>query len=159
MASNPAPIEPAGDARRRLRLRYPATCTVCHISLSRGSEAVWDGAAKTVTCLACGTDETPHHLGTPGASASAEADRRRDRRVEHVRRQYGDHAAAVAKEMAERDVAASWRKGSEGEIGLAAYIAREVGDRVLALHDRVIPGTKGNIDHIYVAVRDLGGGR
>jgi hypothetical protein len=26
-----------------------------------------------------------------------------------------------------------------------------VGDRVIALHDRLIPGTKGNIDHIFVA--------
>jgi hypothetical protein len=35
---------------------------------------------------------------------------------------------------------------------LAAYIEREVGDRVIALHDRLIPGTHHkNIDHIYVA--------
>jgi hypothetical protein len=29
--------------------------------------------------------------------------------------------------------------------------AREVGDGVIALHDRLIPGTRGNIDHIFVA--------
>jgi hypothetical protein len=35
---------------------------------------------------------------------------------------------------------------------LAAYIERQVGDRVIALHDRLIPGTRHkNIDHIYVA--------
>jgi len=152
MASDPVPSEPPPEGtRRRLRLRYPASCAVCRINLSRGSEAIWDSATKEVTCLACGTDEAPFDSGMPGASASAEADRRRDYRVERARRQYGDHAAAVAEDVAEREIAASWRKGSAGESKLAAYIAREVGDTVLALHDRVIPGTKGNIDHIYVA--------
>jgi hypothetical protein len=53
--------------------------------------------------------------------------------------------------MAGRDTAATWGKGSEGESKLAAFVAREVGDRVIALHDRLIPGTRGNIDHIFVA--------
>ena len=53
--------------------------------------------------------------------------------------------------MAKRDMEASWGKGSAGELRLAHYIQREVGDAVLCLHDRLIPGTKGNIDHIWVA--------
>ena len=53
--------------------------------------------------------------------------------------------------MAARDVAASWEKGSAGESRLATFVAREVGDTVIPLHDRLIPGTRGNIDHIFVA--------
>ncbi len=53
--------------------------------------------------------------------------------------------------MAGQDAAASWGKGSEGETWLAGYIADEVGDHVVALHDRLIPGTRGNIDHIWVS--------
>ena len=53
--------------------------------------------------------------------------------------------------MAGRDAAASWGKGSGGESRLAAFIAREIGDAVIPLHDRLIPGTRGNIDHIFVA--------
>jgi hypothetical protein len=34
---------------------------------------------------------------------------------------------------------------------LARYVAREVGDAVIALHDRLIPGTRGNIDHLFVS--------
>jgi hypothetical protein len=71
--------------------------------------------------------------------------------VEDVRRRYGDHAAAVAEEMAGRDAAATWGKGSQGESRIAAFVAREVGDAVIPLHDRLIPGTRGNIDHIFVA--------
>ena len=135
---------------RKLRLRYPAICASCGISLSKGAEAIWDPAAKTVTCQAC-LPGGQVGSGAPGASAAAEGTRRADRKVDEVRRKYGDHAAEVARQMADRDAAASWAKGSEGESWLAAYIAREVGDRILALHDRLIPGTRGNIDHIFVS--------
>jgi hypothetical protein len=89
--------------------------------------------------------------GAAGASAAAEGERRRTKRVEDVRRRYGDHAAVVAEVMAGREVAASWGKGSDGESRLATYVDREVGDRVIALHDRLIPGTRRNIDHLFVA--------
>jgi Nuclease-related domain len=135
---------------RKLRLRYPATCASCGIALSKGAEAVWDPASKTVTCLACVPDGQVDS-GTPGASAAAEGARRTERKVDEVRRKYGDHAAEVAREMAGRDAAASWRRGSEGESWLAHHIDQEVGDRVIALHDRLIPGTRGNVDHIFVS--------
>lgn len=135
---------------RRLRLRYPATCASCGISLSKGAEAVWDPVAKTATCLACLPDGEVDS-GVPGASAAAEGARRADRKVDGVRRKYGDHAAEVAREMADRDAAASWGKGSEGESWLAGYIANAVGDAVIPLHDRLIPGTRSNIDHIFVS--------
>jgi hypothetical protein len=138
---------------RRLQLRYPAQCLVCGIELSKGAEAVWNREEKTVTCLACAPAvgaEAPDP-GTAGASAASEGARRRDKRIEEVRRKHGDHAAAVAEQMAELDNAASWGKGSRGESRLAAFVAREVGDSVIPLHDRLIPGTRGNIDHIFVA--------
>lgn len=142
---------PESPATRRLRLRYPGVCAVCGIELSRGTEATWNREEKSVTCLACSPSDGPPDAGTAGSSAAAEGVRRRDRKIEEVRRTYGDHAAAVAEEMAERDNAASWGKGSQGESRLAAFVEREVGDAVIPLHDRLIPGTRGNIDHIFVA--------
>jgi hypothetical protein len=53
--------------------------------------------------------------------------------------------------MAGREMDATWGKGSAGESRLAAYIRKEVGDAVIPLHDRLIPGTRGNIDHIFIA--------
>lgn len=151
MVSDPELPGDPRSTRRRLRLRYPAECTVCHVPLSIGLEAFWERSTKQVTCRACGEDESSSFSNSAGASAATEGDRRRDRRVAQLRRRYGDDAAAVAREMAERDVAASWRKGSDGESRLAAFVDREVGERVLTLHDRIIPGTRGNIDHIFVA--------
>ncbi|MCP9485168.1 MAG: NERD domain-containing protein [Gaiellaceae bacterium MAG52_C11] len=123
----------------------------CGIELSRGVEALWDRATKQTTCLACAPDGTEPTAGAAGASAAAEGERRKDKRVEDVRRRYGDHAAIVAEEMAGRDAAATWGKGGQGESRLAAFVAREVGDAVIPLHDRLIPGTRGNIDHIFIA--------
>jgi len=68
-----------------------------------------------------------------------------------VRRRYGDHAAVVAEQLAAKEVEATWGKGSAGESRLAAWIAKEVGDYVITLLDRLIPGTRGNIDHLFVA--------
>src|SRR5207244_1895941 len=89
--------------------------------------------------------------GVAGASAAAEASRRTERRIHEVRQKYGDHAAEVAREMASRDTAATWGRGSDGESRLAHYIAREVGNGVIPLHDPLIPRTRSNIDHIYVS--------
>ena len=142
-----------GEGVRRLRLRYPAVCSVCGLELSRGTEALWDRAAKVATCVSCANLAESVDSGIAGATAAAEAERRSTSRVEEVRRRYGDHAAAVALAVApnEQEIA-SWRKGGNGESRLAAYIDREVGDRVIGLHDRLIPGTRHkNIDHIYVA--------
>ena len=144
-------VEGSG-AFRRLRLRYPATCSVCGISLSAGTEAFWDRAAKAALCLACGPAAMPSDTGVAGASAAAEGERRLNQRVTRARRRYGDFAAEVAQQVAaDEQSIASWRKGSGGESRLAAFVEREVGDRVIALHDRVIPGTRRNIDHIFVA--------
>src|SRR5262249_2017631 len=79
---------------RKIRLRYTAICASCSIAVSKGVEAIWDSSSKTVTCLAC----SPSGAVTPGeagASAAAEGARRTERRVEEVRRKYGDHAAYV----------------------------------------------------------------
>jgi hypothetical protein len=45
----------------------------------------------------------------------------------------------------------AWAKGAEGERQLAAYLGRTLGDRVLTLHDRRIPRSRANIDHLIVA--------
>ena len=140
---------------RRLRLRYPATCSVCAIALSPGAEAFWDGSAKRATCLACagGADLASAARGEAGASALAMAQELEARAVRRARERWGDHAAVVAATVAHDDPSIrAWEKGGNGESRLAAFIEREVGDAVIALHDRIIPATRAaNIDHVVVA--------
>src|SRR5690349_19421574 len=89
---------------RQLRLRRPDTCASGGISLSKGAHAIWNPADRTVTCLACAPGGEIA-AGVPGTSAAAEGERRKDRTVERVRREFGDHAAAVAEAMATRETA------------------------------------------------------
>jgi len=112
---------------------------------------IWDREKKAATCLACVPSANAIQAGTAGASASSEGERRKAKRVQLVRTQYGDHAAAVAEQLVGRETAETWGKGSAGEAELAGYVTRELGDTVIALHDRLIPGTRANIDHIFVA--------
>jgi hypothetical protein len=138
---------------RQLRLRYPATCAVCSVSLARGAEAVWDKETKKAICLPClGGDVPAAAGGEAGGSARAKADHLEERAVEQARKKWGDHAAAVAAKIAHDDPSIkAWAKGADGESRLATFIERELGGRVVALHDRIIPGARANIDHLFVA--------
>lgn len=155
MASEAARRTGDPDDRRRLRLRYPAVCSVCRIELSPKTEAFWDRAAKQATCLACGgdADVACEAQGVAGGLALSRARSLADGAAEAARELYGDHAAVVAEKMAiQRGDGLSWAKGGAGESRLAAWIEREVGDAVIPLHDRTIPGLRGaNIDHLFVA--------
>jgi len=128
---------------------------VCGIDLAPKTEAVWDGEVKQATCLVCSgdSDAAQASAGVAGGSALAKAEELSSGRVAEARDRWGDHAAVVAARMAESDPSiGSWVKGGAGESRLAAWIEREVGDAVIALHDRVIPGLRGtNIDHLFVA--------
>lgn len=139
---------------RKLRLRYAATCSVCGLALSAGTEALWDREEKKATCLACGGASDPAALhGVAGGGALKKGAEIEERRIREAREKWGDHAAAVAEQLAKDDRSVkAWVKGGDGESRLAAFVEREVGDAVIALHDRVIPGTRGqNIDHLFVA--------
>ena len=49
----------------------------------------------------------------------------------------------------------AWAKGSEGERRLAKYLLAAVGERAVLLHDRKVPKTSGNIDHLAIAASGI----
>ena len=128
-------------ACRVITLRYPAGCAQCGRRLEPGSEAWWDGAAHTATCLTCKLEAPPDPFcdvdddlrGTAGGSAQEEADRK--------------NQAGHSQRSTE-----PWEKGSYGERLLSKYLHEEAGrGQLLILDDRQIPGTKANIDLIAIA--------
>jgi len=46
---------------------------------------------------------------------------------------------------------AAWAKDADGERRLAAHLDQELPDSATVLHDRRVPKTRGNIDHLVVA--------
>lgn len=157
-------------AVKRMALRYAGTCSVCAAALERGTKAWWDGEARTVTCVTCQSIEPalppdpepppspepapsppPIATGEAGASARREYERRHQKREQRLDDKWG-RLAGVAKFLSvDPQSTQAWAKGSEGERKLAASLMRSVGDRAILLHDRKVPRTKGNIDHLAVA--------
>jgi hypothetical protein len=139
---------------RRLRLRYPGTCTRCATPLAVGTDALYDRTQKSVQCVSCpieeGPDSAPVDPGLAGASARQEYERRVARRDARVKERFGRRLGSVILALSDDPQSTrAWARGSEGEQELAKALASVEGIRVL--HDRRVPGTKGNIDHIVVA--------
>ncbi len=145
--------EPAA-AVRKLRLRYPARCSVCGCELTRGSEAWWDSQAKTALCLVCGggAELAQELAGTAGASGRQKFERLHARREEKLRNKWGNRVGGLVLALSNGPQSTNaWRTGSLGEERLARFFERELPKSVHALHDRRIPGSRANIDHVLVA--------
>src|SRR5262249_11435468 len=144
----------------------------CGCTLPARSTAWWDGAGRSTTCLTCcpapdgsatgkrgapttalgdalETGTTPS--GSAGASALREYERRHTRRAERIDQRWGRLAGVVKFLSDDPQSIQAWAKGSEGERRLATSLTEGVGNRAVLLHDRKVPGTRGNIDHIAIA--------
>ena len=149
-----------------MRLRYAGTCRVCQAEIPARAEAVYERATKTVRCLthdetatssASVTEEPPMSLevpavdvGTPGASARREFDRRRQAREARVRAKHPKLGGIILALGQEPQSTTSWDTGARGEERLGQRLSELCSDSLLVLHDRKIPRTRANIDHIAV---------
>src|SRR2546426_5740703 len=98
--------------------------------------------------------ETPEHLpndsGIAGASAQREYASRRLAREARVKRSLGNLLGKVVLAVTDEPQSTrAWARGALGEAKLAEALAGVRDLRVL--HDRRVPGTRGNIDHLLVA--------
>lgn len=145
-------------ATKRLSLRRPDTCVGCGTELSVGTVATWDDTARTVTCDACVAGRStaalaPREIGRPreaGASAADEGDRRREARISRGRDRFGALGAGVARLQSPQHEKA-WLEGAKGEAKNAARLQKHLdGSGVILLHDRRLPGSRANIDHLAI---------
>lgn len=141
---------------RTIRVRYEGACVVCGTVLPAGATARWHRPTKTLRCVECPSPEpstpeaAPVDVGVAGASAQREYDRRQAKRESAVRERFGRRLGTLI--VAATPVPQStlaWRQGARGETALAKGLADVPGIRVL--HDRRVPRTRGNIDHLVVA--------
>jgi hypothetical protein len=161
-----------GVADRLLKLRYPATCVKCGADLPAGARCWWDSETRSATCTACCPPQAPDPSsrppvaalpdtvqGSPASAAGASAQlvyERKHRRREAEIDQKGGRLSGVVKFLSDDPQSTkAWAKGSEGERKLAAHLVRTLGDRAVMLHDRRIPGSGANIDHLVVAASGI----
>jgi hypothetical protein len=149
-----------------IRLRYPAVCSGCRHELPARTEAVWDRSKRTATCLACleradgappsdvhGTtpDDADHFRGEAGASARRRYERLSAQREANARQRYGRLGGIYLALTNESQSTRAWATGSRGERALGAYLEKLHNDSsIIVLHDRRIPGSRANIDHVAI---------
>jgi hypothetical protein len=165
----------AGMDERLIKLRWPTSCTGCSTELAGGSEAWWNSRRKEASCPSCHADAADTaapavapDAGAAGASARREYEKRSARERAHkealvaaddawrrgVKEEHpviGRLASALTPKPTigpESQATAAWRQGATGELRVAEILDGLKG--ISALHDRRIPGSKANIDHLAV---------
>ena len=138
-----------------MRLRYAGTCRACGAELAAGATAVYDSAAKNVQCVECPTAastkvDEPVFGGVAGASAQREYDRRALKRETRIRESHPVIGGLLLAISDDPHSTKAWAIGASGEETLGRRLDSLVSETVRVLHDRRIPGTKANIDHIVV---------
>jgi hypothetical protein len=86
----------------------------------------------------------------PGSSAQAEYERRRARDEAKTRAAWGKFGGIAVALTPERSSTRVWAAGAEGERKIGARLDALESDQIRVLHDRRIPRSKANIDHIVV---------
>jgi Nuclease-related domain len=89
-------------------------------------------------------------LGTAGASARREHKRRRAKREATTRERHPHIGKLLLRVQSPPASEAAWSTGAVGEEALAAHLAKRCPDAIV-LHDRRIPRSRANIDHLAVA--------
>lgn len=150
---------------KQMRLRYAGVCRLCGASLPAGIEAIYERETKSVHCLACATeaieamsnnvepscdDSVATESGVAGSSARREYERRKAKDEKNLREKWGRLGGLAVALSDERQQTKSWDRGAVGEERLGARLNALAADGLAVLHDRRIPGSKANIDHIVI---------
>lgn len=89
-------------------------------------------------------------LGQAGASARREHDRRRQKREDRVRARHPRLGGLILALTDDPHSTKAWDTGARGEELLAGRLDAVVGPSLRLLHDRRIPASKANIDHLAI---------
>ncbi|MGO4785099.1 nuclease-related domain-containing protein [Cryobacterium sp. W22_MBD10_FK3] len=163
-----------------MRLRYAARCRACGSAIPAGTVAVYERESKTVTCVECPAHSTQaapvaaspvvipspetlnvveleqetEHLevlrGTAGASARREHERLREKRATGIRDKHPHLGNLILALSDDPQSTQAWAIGARGEEVLGQRLDTLSERGVHVLHDRRIPSSKANIDHIAV---------
>lgn len=143
---------------KRMRLRYSGTCRVCGVELPAKADAIYERSSKTVRCATHDTasDASPVvseavDTGSPGASARREFERRRAKRQERTRTKHPKLGGLILALSDDPQSTKAWDTGALGEERLGNRLNELASDSLRVLHDRRIPRSRANIDHIAVA--------
>lgn len=143
---------------KRMRLRYAGVCRICGSDIPAKVEAVYERSTKTVRCLSHPEDLAPSGQtakididpGVPGASARREFERRKATREERVRSKHPRLGGLILALTDDPQSTTAWDTGALGEERLGQRLNELASDDLRVLHDRRIPKSRANVDHIAI---------
>lgn len=152
-----------------MSLRYTGSCVGCGSVLLPGTRAAYFRESRSVRCLSChasralstsadthrpalDTEEehTVTRAGAAGSSARREYERRSAKREARIREAHPRLGGLILAISEEPRSTTAWARGARGEEILGRGLDRLEPRGVRVLHDRRIPRTRANIDHIAV---------
>lgn len=146
-----------GDSdSKRMRLRYAGVCRICETELPARTEAVYERSSRTVRCLEHDASSAATvQPGVPGASARREFERRRGAREDRIRAKHPKLGGLILRVTDTPQSTTAWDTGARGEERLGNRLNELAGDSLLVLHDRRVPKSRANIDHLAIAPTGL----
>ncbi|WP_353950460.1 nuclease-related domain-containing protein [Knoellia sp. S7-12] len=162
------------SADKQMKLRYAGQCHLCARELPARAEAIYDRTTKTVRCVDCSPEPLPEatsveasaepivvveqaegadevqqvEVGSAGLSARREFERRHANREQRIRTKHRKVGGLMLALSDDPQSTTAWDKGALGEERLANGLNKRSSPSLRVLHDRRIPGTRANIDHI-----------
>ena len=97
------------------------------------------------------SEPDPIDVGLPGASARREHARRRANRERRLREKHPRIGGALWALADDPHHERAWATGGHGEEQVAESLAKRLKHESVVLHDRCIPGSRANVDHIAIA--------
>jgi hypothetical protein len=150
-------MESVTPDEKRMRLRFAGKCRVCGTELPAKTEAIYERASKTVRCIGheVAANQSPVErinvdAGTPGASARREFDRRKAKDEERIRTRHPRLGGLILALSDDPQSTKAWDTGALGEERLGSRLNEIASDTLRVLHDRRIPGSRANIDHLAI---------
>jgi hypothetical protein len=144
---------------KEMNLRYAGTCALCGAQIPPGARAIYRTATRSIRHIDC---EAELDRGVAGRSAQREYERRKARDEARVAEQkaaiqtafgtgfLGKVATILSVDDRPRRSTQVWAQGAAGEERVAETLDQLAGVGVIALHDRRIPGSRVNIDHVAI---------
>lgn len=152
---SPASGASADTALSQGVLPRAASCGDCGRKLRRGAEALHDDALTEVLCLECVTLDTVHSLGTPGAGARRELERRLERHQTKVRTAHPRLGGLILTLSDDPQHVRAWQTGAVGEEQFGRRLSGSSGPGLKVLNDRKLPRSSANIDHLAVTAEKV----
>ncbi len=135
----------------------PAYVESVDLPLPAKAEAIYERSTRTVRCVdhaSADDDQSPSSEvidpGTPGASARREFERRRAAREQRIRDRHPKLGGLIHALSDEPQSTQAWDTGALGEEAVGRRLNELASETLRVLHDRRIPGSSANIDHIAV---------